>query len=125
MWLQIWTLKQLLTIIAFSVLLLVPIGVTNAYAHDAPGDESCGTLTLVGGQPLDSTTGHTLWIDPPAPKPGDDVTVTSERTDGSIITFLTRNLTIFKFFNKYKFGEFLNDNEKKHFVCNCCYSSSI
>jgi len=86
-------LEKLLTLIAFSVLLLVPLGATNAYAHDATGDQSCGTLT---GGGLDPTTAHTLTINPPAPMAGDDVTVTSERTGGSTITLFTRNITIFK-----------------------------
>jgi len=59
------------------------LGATNAYAHDATGDASCGTLTLGG---LDSTTAHTLSINPPAPAVNDDVTATAERTAGSTVT---------------------------------------
>jgi len=64
------------------LILTTMLGATNAYAHDATGDQSCGILTAGG---LDGSTDHTLTIVPLTPMEGDDVTATADRTGGSLI----------------------------------------
>ena len=74
--------SKLLLFLMSGLILTTMLGATNAYAHDATGDESCGTLTAGG---LDGSTDHTLTIDPLTPMEGDDVTATADRTGGSLI----------------------------------------